>query len=96
MQSAFATHSLIWAANPEHLLLGALFLLAALILFSLALEAGTYPGIAEEAPERVATNDHKSLSPMDIVAVLATMTKDQEAAIDALRNESRKIGYNKQ
>jgi hypothetical protein len=47
MQSPFATYSLIWGANPEHLLLlGALFLLAALVLFSLALEAGNYPGIA--------------------------------------------------
>jgi hypothetical protein len=35
--------------------------------------------IAEDVPELVASNDHKSLSPMDIVAVLTTVTKDQKA-----------------
>ena len=33
--------------------------------------------IAEDVPELVATNDHKSLSPMDIVAVLTTVAKEQ-------------------
>ena len=46
--------------------------------------------IAEDVPELVATNDHKSLSPMDIVAVLTTVTKDQilkkDAEIAALRD----------
>ncbi|MEZ5573734.1 MAG: tail fiber domain-containing protein, partial [Halioglobus sp.] len=37
--------------------------------------------IAEDVPELVATNDHKSLSPMDIVAVLTTVTKDQQSEI---------------
>ncbi len=37
--------------------------------------------IAEDVPDLVATNDHKSLSPMDIVAVLTTVTKDQKAEI---------------
>jgi hypothetical protein len=32
----------------------------------------------------VASNDHKSLSPMDIVAVLTTVTKNQKAEIAAL------------
>jgi hypothetical protein len=35
--------------------------------------------IAEEVPDLVAQNDHKSLSPMDIVAVLTTVTKEQQA-----------------
>jgi Chaperone of endosialidase len=35
--------------------------------------------IAEDVPDLVATNDHKSLSPMDIVAVLTTVTKEQKA-----------------
>jgi hypothetical protein len=35
--------------------------------------------IAEDVPELVATNDHKSLSPMDIVAVLTTVAKDQKS-----------------
>ena len=35
--------------------------------------------IAEDVPDLVASNDRKSLSPMDIVAVLTTVTKDQKA-----------------
>ena len=35
--------------------------------------------IAEDVPDLVAINDHKSLSPMDIVAVLTTVTKEQAA-----------------
>jgi len=42
--------------------------------------------IAEEVPELVATNDHKSLSPMDIVAVLTTVAKDQKGEITVLRD----------
>jgi hypothetical protein len=37
--------------------------------------------IAEDVPELVATNDHKSLSPMDIVAVLTTVAKEQKETI---------------
>ena len=37
--------------------------------------------IAEDVPDLVAMNDHKSLSPMDIVAVLTTVTKDQKAKV---------------
>jgi hypothetical protein len=37
--------------------------------------------IAEDVPELVATNDHKSLSPMDIVAVLTAVTKDQKSKV---------------
>ncbi|MBK6738088.1 MAG: tail fiber domain-containing protein [Haliea sp.] len=40
--------------------------------------------IAEDVPELVASNDHKSLSPMDIVAVLTTVTKNQKVEIAAL------------
>ncbi len=39
--------------------------------------------IAEDVPDLVAMNDHKSLSPMDIVAVLTTVTKEQKAKKDA-------------
>jgi hypothetical protein len=42
--------------------------------------------IAEDVPELVASNDHKSLSPMDIVAVLTTVTKGQKEEIDTLRS----------
>jgi hypothetical protein len=37
--------------------------------------------IAEDVPELVASNDHKSLSPMDIVAVLTTVAKDEKAKV---------------
>jgi hypothetical protein len=37
--------------------------------------------IAEDVPDLVATGDHKSLSPMDIVAVLTTVTKDQKSKV---------------
>ena len=40
--------------------------------------------IAEDVPESVATPDHKGLSPMDIVAVLTTVVKEQQAAIEKL------------
>ncbi|MEZ5573284.1 MAG: tail fiber domain-containing protein [Halioglobus sp.] len=42
--------------------------------------------IAEDVPELVSTNDHKSLSPMDIVAVLTTVAKEQKAEITELRS----------
>ncbi|MEZ5501717.1 MAG: tail fiber domain-containing protein [Halioglobus sp.] len=35
--------------------------------------------ISEDVPDLVATNDRKSLSPMDIVAVLTTVAKEQAA-----------------
>jgi hypothetical protein len=43
--------------------------------------------IAEDVPDLVAMNDHKSLSPMDIVAVLTTVTKDQKAEITQQKAE---------
>jgi hypothetical protein len=47
--------------------------------------------IAEDVPTLVATNDHKSLSPMDIVAVLTTVTKDQITQKDAEIAEQRAV-----
>jgi hypothetical protein len=38
--------------------------------------------IAEDVPELVATKDRKGLSPMDIVAVLTKVVKEQQAIID--------------
>ena len=37
--------------------------------------------IAEDVPDLVATNDRKSLSPMDIVAVLTAVTKEQSSKL---------------
>jgi hypothetical protein len=37
--------------------------------------------IAEDVPELVATNDRKSLAPMDITAVLTKVVQDQDAEI---------------
>ena len=43
----------------------------------------TYVGfIAEDVPDLVATNDRKSLSPMDIVAVLARVVQEQQKTIE--------------
>ena len=42
--------------------------------------------IAEDVPDLVASNDRKSLSPMDIVAVLTTVTKEQKAEIEELQD----------
>lgn len=44
--------------------------------------------IAEEVPDLVATNSRKSLSPMDVVAVLTKVIQEQQKAIEEL---SRKI-----
>jgi len=44
--------------------------------------------IAEEVPDLVATNSRKTLSPMDIVALLAKVTQDQQKVIEQL---SRKV-----
>jgi hypothetical protein len=41
--------------------------------------------IAEDVPALVATNDRKSLSPMDITAVLAQVVKDQQKTIESLQ-----------
>jgi len=40
--------------------------------------------IAEDVPEIVANNDRKSLSTMDVVAVLTKVVKDQQATIEVL------------
>jgi len=40
--------------------------------------------IAEDVPELVARNDHKSLSPMEIVAVLTKVVQEQQKTIEEL------------
>jgi hypothetical protein len=45
--------------------------------------------IAEDVPELVATNDRKSLSPMDITAVLTKVVQDQERSLENQRDELR-------
>ena len=44
--------------------------------------------LAEDVPDLVATNDRKSLSSMDIVAVLTKVTKKQQEEIEQLKNEN--------
>ena len=52
----------------------------------------TYVGfIAEEVPDTVAQNDRKSLSSMDIVAVLTKVVKDQQATIKTLNERLEKL-----
>jgi hypothetical protein len=52
----------------------------------------TYAGfIAEDVPELVATNDRKSLAPMDIVAVLTKVVQSQQAIIEELNTRLTKI-----
>ena len=43
--------------------------------------------IAEDVPDIVATNDRKSLSPMDIVGVLTKVVQEQRKAISKLQGE---------
>jgi hypothetical protein len=43
--------------------------------------------IAEDVPELVATNDRKSLAPMDITAVLTKVVQDQDAQIKAQQKQ---------
>ncbi|HVR95521.1 MAG TPA: tail fiber domain-containing protein [Thermoanaerobaculia bacterium] len=47
--------------------------------------------IAEDVPELVATSDHKSLSPMDIVAVLTKMVQEQERTIEELKTRLEEL-----
>ena len=47
--------------------------------------------ISEEVPNLVATNDRKSLSPMDIVAVLTKVVQEQQKIISDLRKELESI-----
>jgi hypothetical protein len=49
--------------------------------------AETYAGfIAEDVPELVATNDRKSLAPMDVVAVLTKVVQEQQRLIEDLNS----------
>jgi hypothetical protein len=43
--------------------------------------------VAEDVPALVATADRKGLSPMDVVAVLARVVQEQQAALAELRAE---------
>lgn len=45
MQATLTTHLFAWLAIPEHLFVAVFALAAALTLFSLAVEAGTYPEV---------------------------------------------------
>ena len=52
--------------------------------------------IAEDVPELVATDDRKTLSPMDVVAVLTKVVQEQQKTIDELKEkvlhlEKRKV-----
>jgi len=44
--------------------------------------------IAEDVPELVASKDRKGLSPMDIVAVLTSVVKEQQKEIEELKKEN--------
>jgi len=52
--------------------------------------------IAEDVPDLVATKDRKSLSPMDIVAVLTKVVQEQQKTIDQLKTRLDQIDSNKQ
>jgi len=52
--------------------------------------------IAEDVPDLVATKDRKSLSPMDIVAVLTKVVQEQQKTIDQLKTRLDQIETNKQ
>jgi hypothetical protein len=47
--------------------------------------------VAEDVPELVATNDRKSLSPMDFVAILTKVVQDQEQRIKVLTEQVSNI-----
>ena len=48
--------------------------------------------IAEEVPELVATNSHKSISTMDVVAVMAKVVQEQQKAIEELNAMVLQLG----
>ena len=51
-------------------------------------KAEDYVGfIAEEAPDMVATNDRKGMSPMDVVAVLTKVVQEQQKTISELKEK---------
>jgi len=47
--------------------------------------------IAEDVPDIVATNDRKSLSPMDLIAVLTGVVKEQQEQIKSLEKSIKQI-----
>ncbi len=50
-------------------------------------EKTTLGFIAEEMPGSVAANDQKAISPMEIIAVLTSVVKDQREAINQLQQQ---------
>jgi hypothetical protein len=51
--------------------------------------------IAEDVPELVATPDHKTLSPIEIVGVLTKVVKDQQKTINELSKKLEELQSNK-
>ncbi|MBI3649419.1 MAG: tail fiber domain-containing protein [Acidobacteria bacterium] len=51
--------------------------------------------IAEDVPELVATSDRKSLSPMDVVAVLTKVLQEQQKTIAALQQKVARLEHHK-
>ncbi len=51
--------------------------------------------IAEDVPELVATDDRKTLSPMDVVAVLTKVVQEQQKTIDELKEKVLQLGKRK-
>lgn len=47
--------------------------------------------IAEEVPELVATNDHKGIASMDVVAVLTKVVKEQQKTIEQLQQRLENV-----
>jgi hypothetical protein len=47
--------------------------------------------IAEDVPELVATNNHKSLNAMDVVAVLTKVVKEQQKTIAEMKKEIKEL-----
>lgn len=55
-------------------------------------EKNQYIGfIAEEVPELVATSDRKTLNPMDIIAVLTQVVKEQQKTMTALAEKVKRL-----
>lgn len=47
--------------------------------------------IAEDVPELVATKDRKGMSPMDVVAVLTKVVKEQQEAIQGQQQANQEL-----
>ncbi len=58
-------------------------------------EKTTLGFIAEEMPNAVAAKDQKAISPMEIIAVLTSVVKDQRKAITKLQQDLEQIAAQK-